>query len=104
MFEDLKGVKDVESGYAGGFVENPEYKEVKKGKTGHAEVIKISYDSSIISFKGNYSFKQELLNIFMHAHDPTTYHRQGIDSGSQYRSVVYYQTEEELRTTLILFK
>jgi peptide-methionine (S)-S-oxide reductase len=89
----MKGVSSVESGYSGGFVENPIYKEVKKGVTGHAEVIKITYNSKIISFKGTIYFFKELLYIFMYAHNPTTYHRQGIDSGSQYRSVIYHQTE-----------
>lgn len=94
IFDNLKGVKSVVSGYAGGTVKNPSYKEVCAGTTGHAEVCQITYDISIISFN-------ELLEIFWQVHDPTTLNRQGGDVGTQYRSVIFYHTEKqkEIATT-----
>jgi methionine-S-sulfoxide reductase len=83
VFEKLKGVKSVVSGYAGGTKENPTYEEVCSGKTGHAEVVKIEYDPEIISFT-------ELLTVFFAVHDPTTLNCQGADAGTQYRSVILY--------------
>ena len=87
-FTRLKGVSKVVSGYAGGQVLNPTYKEVCSGRTGHAELIEVTYDNSIVSF-------EELLEIFFLTHNPTTLNRQGNDVGTQYRSVVFYRTEEE---------
>lgn len=83
VFEELDGVIKVESGYAGGHVSNPSYKAVCSGTTGHAEVAKIYYDSTIVSF-------EKLLEVFFLTHDPTTLNRQGADRGSQYRSVIFY--------------
>jgi peptide-methionine (S)-S-oxide reductase len=83
VFQDLKGVVSVESGYSGGKVENPTYRMVCSGETGHAEVCHITYDPSKISFA-------KLLEVFWKTHDPTTLNRQGHDSGTQYRSVVFY--------------
>jgi peptide-methionine (S)-S-oxide reductase len=88
IFQRLKGVSKVVSGYAGGKVKNPTYKEVCSGLTGHAEVIQITYDPKIISYP-------ELLEVFWQTHDPTTLNRQGADVGTQYRSVVFYHTDEQ---------
>ncbi len=88
VFQRLKGVEKVVSGYAGGTVDNPTYKQVCAGTTGHAEVCQITYDSSVISFK-------ELLEVFWQTHDPTTLNRQGNDEGTQYRSVVFYHNGEQ---------
>lgn len=88
VFQRLKGVEKVESGYAGGIVKNPTYKEVCTGQTEHAEVIKITYDSSQISMK-------KLLEIFFAFHDPTTLNQQGADIGTQYRSVIFYANDTE---------
>lgn len=83
VFQELKGVKSVKSGYAGGTVKNPSYKEVCTGRTGHAEVAQIVYDPSVITY-------DELLEVFWKTHDPTTLNRQGNDIGTQYRSSVFY--------------
>jgi len=88
VFQRLEGVQTVKSGYAGGFVKNPSYKEVCNGTTGHAEVCQITYDRSKISF-------DELLEVFWKTHDPTTLNRQGNDVGTQYRSAVFYHSEEQ---------
>ncbi|NHK33095.1 MAG: peptide-methionine (S)-S-oxide reductase MsrA [Asgard group archaeon] len=88
IFVDLKGVIKVESGYSGGQLDNPTYEQVCFGSTGHAEVIQITYDSDMISTK-------DLLDIFFDIHDPTTLNRQGNDVGSQYRSVIFYHSEEQ---------
>ena len=88
VFQQLEGVEKVTSGYSGGQVKNPTYEEVCKGNTGHAECLKIEYDPSKISF-------DELLEVFWETHDPTTLNRQGNDVGPQYRSVVFYQNEEQ---------
>lgn len=88
VFQELKGVKKVISGYAGGHVKNPTYKEVCTGQTGHAEVAQITFDSSVISFK-------EILEVFWQTHDPTTLNRQGADVGTEYRSVVFYHNVEQ---------
>ena len=88
IFQRLKGVTKVVSGYAGGKVKNPSYKEVCTGLTGHAEVIQLTYDPKLISFA-------ELLEVFWQTHDPTTLNRQGADVGTQYRSVVFYHTDEQ---------
>ena len=86
----LKGVKDVSSGYAGGSKDNPTYAEVCTGETGHAEVIKIDYDSKLIKL-------EDLLTVFFASHDPTTLNRQGNDIGTQYRSIILYESEEQKR-------
>jgi peptide-methionine (S)-S-oxide reductase len=88
IFENVKGVSKVVSGYAGGKVFNPTYEEVCTGSTGHAEVVQITYDSSVVSF-------EELLEIFWQTHDPTTLNRQGADVGTQYRSVIFYHDENQ---------
>jgi peptide-methionine (S)-S-oxide reductase len=86
----LKGVKSVTSGYSGGHVKNPSYREVTTGKTGHAEAVQITYDPGQISFS-------ELLEVFWKTHDPTTLNRQGPDIGTQYRSVIFYHNEDQKR-------
>lgn len=88
VYQRLEGVEKVVSGYAGGDVDNPTYKEVCDGTTGHAEVCQIFYNPEIISFS-------ELLEVFWKTHDPTTLNRQGTDVGTQYRSVVFYHTDEQ---------
>jgi peptide-methionine (S)-S-oxide reductase len=88
IFQQLKGVDKVESGYAGGHVENPTYKQVCAATTGHAEVIQISYNPDEISF-------EELLQVFWETHDPTTPDRQGNDVGPQYRSVIFYHNDAQ---------
>jgi peptide-methionine (S)-S-oxide reductase len=88
VFQQVDGVEKVESGYAGGQVKNPTYKEVCSGLTGHAEVIQLTYDPKKVTF-------DELLEIFWQTHDPTTLNRQGADEGTQYRSVVFYHTMEQ---------
>ena len=92
QFQQLKGVTKVVSGYMGGHVPNPSYKEVCTGNTGHAEVTNVYYDPSIISF-------DELLAAFFVSHDPTQLNRQGNDEGTQYRSVVFYHSEEQKEKT-----
>ncbi len=88
VFDQVKGVQSVESGYAGGQTKNPSYREVCNGNTGHAEVIQIHYDGNIISY-------QDLLNVFFGIHDPTTMNRQGADVGTQYRSAIFYHNEDQ---------
>ena len=88
VFQQLKGVKKVVSGYTGGSTANPNYREICTGETGHAEVIQIEYEPDVISFK-------ELLDVFWHTHDPTTLNRQGNDTGTQYRSVIFYHSESQ---------
>jgi peptide-methionine (S)-S-oxide reductase len=88
MFAELKGVQSAVSGYSGGNVKNPTYKEVCSGTTGHAEVIQVIYDPSIITFA-------QLMQVFFLTHDPTTLNRQGNDIGTQYRSVIFYRNENE---------
>jgi len=90
VFQMLKGVSKVESGYAGGTKDRPLYEEVSGGNTGHAEVIRITYDPAVISY-------EDLLTVFFGSHDPTTPNRQGADVGEQYRSVIFYQDGEEKR-------
>jgi peptide-methionine (S)-S-oxide reductase len=88
VYQMLPGVKSVTSGYAGGTKENPTYKEVCAGDTGHAEVIQIEYDPKVVSY-------EKLLETFWEAHDPTTLNRQGNDSGTQYRSIILYSSETQ---------
>ena len=90
VFERLKGVYKVVSGYSGGTVENPTYEQVCTGKTGHAEVTQITYDPKVITY-------DELLEVFWKTHDPTTLNRQGNDVGTQYRSVIFYHNDEQKR-------
>lgn len=90
VFDDLRGVEDVVSGYSGGHTENPTYREVCSETTGHAEVIQIKFDSAEISFK-------EILQVFFAVHDPTTLNRQGGDVGTSYRSAIFYHNEEQKR-------
>ena len=88
VYQQLKGVAHVESGYTGGQVNNPTYEQVCNGDTGHAEVVKLSFDPQEISFR-------EILEVFFTMHDPTTRNRQGNDVGTQYRSVIYYQSSDQ---------
>lgn len=88
VFRRLKGVREVISGYSGGTVKNPAYREICAGNTGHAEVVQVVYDPLQITF-------EELLFIFWKTHDPTTLNRQGADTGTQYRSVIFYHSEEQ---------
>ncbi|MCH8550025.1 MAG: peptide-methionine (S)-S-oxide reductase MsrA [Balneolaceae bacterium] len=88
IYQRVNGVLAVESGYAGGHVENPTYNQVISGKTGHAEVAKVTFDPDQISF-------EELLEVFWHTHDPTTLNRQGADVGTQYRSAVFYNSLQQ---------
>jgi peptide-methionine (S)-S-oxide reductase len=90
VFDELRGVKSVVSGYAGGSTKNPTYEKVCGGGTGHAEVIKIDFDPTEIAFK-------DLLTVFFATHDPTTLNRQGNDVGTQYRSAIFYANEEQKR-------
>jgi peptide-methionine (S)-S-oxide reductase len=90
VYENVKGIEKVVSGYAGGHVDHPTYEAVCSGTTGHAEVVQITYDPTIISY-------EELLDIFWKIHDPTTLNRQGADTGTQYRSVIFYHDEEQKR-------
>jgi peptide-methionine (S)-S-oxide reductase len=88
IFEQLKGVTDVEVGYAGGRLQNPSYEQVSTGATGHAEVYKVTYDPKVIT-------EEDLLHVFFTVHDPTQKNRQGNDVGTQYRSVIFYANEAE---------
>ncbi|MEO0510385.1 MAG: peptide-methionine (S)-S-oxide reductase MsrA [Verrucomicrobiota bacterium] len=90
VFENLEGVKAVESGYMGGHVENPDYREVVTGRTGHAEVTRIYFDPETISY-------ETLLDWLWRSHDPTTLNRQGADVGTQYRSAIFYHSEEQMK-------
>jgi len=91
VFDEVQGVEHVESGYAGGTVANPTYRQVCGGATGHAEVVRITFDPAIVSFR-------DLLNIFFTIHDPTTLNRQGSDIGTQYRSAILYHSPEQKAT------
>ena len=88
VYRELRGVESVVSGYAGGQVRNPTYREVCSGRTGHAEVVQVSFDPNVISF-------EDLLRIFFTIHDPTTLNRQGYDIGTQYRSAIFYHNEDQ---------
>ncbi len=88
IFERVQGVHEVESGYSGGTVSNPDYKMVTSGTTGHAEVVQITFNPEVVSYL-------ELLEIFFLTHDPTTLNRQGADVGTQYRSIVLYHNEQQ---------
>jgi peptide-methionine (S)-S-oxide reductase len=97
IFENVKGVKNIASGYMGGRSENPSYKEVCTGKTGYAEVIDVEYDADEVSF-------DEILLVFFKTHDPTTLNRQGNDVGTQYRSVIFYYDEEQMEHAVNMIK
>lgn len=97
VFDQLKGVSKVESGYSGGKIANPTYKEVCSGLTGHAEVIQVTYNPEVIGF-------EDLLEVFFATHDPTTLNRQGADVGTQYRSVVFYHSEKQKQTTELVIR
>ncbi|MEY3283063.1 MAG: hypothetical protein RIR86_1076 [Acidobacteriota bacterium] len=88
VYQEVEGVTRVVSGYAGGQVENPTYQQVCLELTGHAEVVQITFDPNVVSF-------EQLLDVFFVIHDPTTLNRQGADQGTQYRSVIFYQSEEQ---------
>jgi peptide-methionine (S)-S-oxide reductase len=90
VFEQLRGVPRVESGYAGGTAADPTYRQVCTGTTGHAEVVQVSFDPAVLSFR-------EVLEVFFATHDPTTPNRQGADVGTQYRSVIFYHSPEQKR-------
>jgi len=90
-YEQLRGVTRVESGYAGGTVDEPSYRQVCSGTTGHAEVVQVTFDPATISYR-------EILEVFFAIHDPTTLNRQGADVGTQYRSVIFYHSPEQKRT------
>jgi len=88
IFGEVAGVEKAESGYAGGTVPNPTYEQVCSGRTGHAEVVQVTFDPTILSYK-------DLLRIFFTVHDPTTVNRQGADVGTNYRSVIFYHNDEQ---------
>lgn len=88
VFQQIRGVLQVEAGYAGGSVDNPKYEQICTGKTGHAEVVRLRFDPAVITYR-------ELLEIFFTIHDPTTLNRQGNDVGTQYRSVIYFYSAEQ---------
>lgn len=88
VFDQVRGVEKVHSGYSGGSIANPTYEQVSTGNTGHAEVVQLLYDPTVISFR-------DILKIFFITHDPTTLNRQGADVGTQYRSIIFYHNEEQ---------
>jgi peptide-methionine (S)-S-oxide reductase len=91
VFEELRGVESVKSGYAGGSVPNPRYDDVCTGRTGHAEVVQVAFDPAEVSFR-------ELLEVFFTIHDPTTLNQQGADRGTQYRSAIFTHSPEQAQT------
>lgn len=97
VYQRVSGVSKVVSGYAGGFIDNPSYYDVCTGNTGHAEVVEITFDESVISLRG-------ILEVFFATHDPTTENQQGNDRGTQYRSIIFYQTEFERKTIDVIVK
>jgi len=90
VYDEIKGVQGVESGYAGGHMDNPTYRAVCNGDTGHAEVVQVHFDPNVVSYR-------DLLNVFFAIHDPTTLNRQGADTGTQYRSAIFYHDDEQKR-------
>jgi peptide-methionine (S)-S-oxide reductase len=90
VYDELRGVESVESGYSGGTVADPTYRQVVTGTTGHAEVVRVTFDPEVVSFR-------EILQVFFTIHDPTTLNRQGADVGPQYRSAIFYHDEEQRR-------
>ncbi len=97
VYDEIKGVQGVESGYAGGHMDNPTYRAVCNGDTGHAEVVQVHFDPNIVSYR-------DLLNVFFAIHDPTTLNRQGADTGTQYRSAIFYHDEEQKKIAEELIK
>ena len=97
VFLEIEGVTDVASGYSGGHVKNPTYNQVVSGTTGHAEVVQVSFDPEIVSYR-------EILEVFFTMHDPTSLNRQGADVGTQYRSVIFYHSEEQRRVAEAFIK
>ena len=97
VYDEIKGVHSVESGYAGGHMDNPTYRAVCNGDTGHAEVVQVHFDPNIVSYR-------DLLNVFFAIHDPTTLNRQGADVGTQYRSAIFYHDEEQKKIAEELIK
>ena len=98
VFQEVKGVESVISGYAGGKVPGrPTYREICSGLTGHAEVIQVTFDADVITYK-------DIIVIFMTTHDPTTLNRQGADRGTQYRSVIYYHDEQQKKTAELVLE
>jgi peptide-methionine (S)-S-oxide reductase len=97
VYDEIKGVHSVESGYAGGHTDNPSYRDVCNGDTGHAEVVQVHFDPSVVSYR-------DLLNVFFAIHDPTTLNRQGADVGTQYRSAIFYHDEEQKKIAEELIK
>jgi peptide-methionine (S)-S-oxide reductase len=91
VYDEMAGIESVESGYMGGHVKNPSYREVCGGRTGHAEVVQLRIDPAIVSYR-------DILEVFFAIHDPTTPDRQGNDVGPQYRSVIFYHSDEQRRT------
>ena len=91
VFDELKGVESVESGYSGGQVRNPTYRDVCSGTTGHAEAVQVRFDPAVLSYR-------DLLSVFFGVHDPTTLNRQGPDAGTQYRSAIFYHDETQRQT------
>jgi len=91
VYDEIKGVQSVESGYTGGKKDNPTYPEVSTGMTGHSEVVQIHFDPNVVSYR-------DLLNVFFAIHDPTTLNRQGADIGTQYRSAIFYHDDEQKAT------
>jgi len=96
VFLEVRGIHSSTSGYSGGHVKNPAYREVTSGNTGHAEVIQLRFDPELISY-------EQILEIFFHLHDPTTLNRQGADVGTQYRSVIFFHNEEQEKTAREVF-
>ena len=97
VYDEVKGVQGVESGYAGGHMDNPSYRAVCNGDTGHAEVVQVHFDPSVVSYR-------DLLNVFFAIHDPTTLNRQGADVGTQYRSAIFYHDDEQKKIAEELIK
>ncbi|MBI3737508.1 MAG: peptide-methionine (S)-S-oxide reductase MsrA [Chloroflexi bacterium] len=97
VFDEVKGVHSVVSGYSGGHVANPSYREVCTGATGHAEVVEVTFDPQVVSYK-------DILNVFFAIHDPTTLNRQGADVGTQYRSAIFYHNDEQKQVAENLIK
>ncbi len=97
VFDEVKGVNSVESGYTGGHVDNPSYKAVCAGTTGHAEVVQVTFDPDVVSY-------QDLLHVFFGIHDPTTLNRQGADVGTQYRSAIFYHDDEQKAVAVQVIK
>ena len=97
VFDEMKGVESVESGYSGGAAANPSYRDVCTGRTGHAEAVQIKFDPQVVTYKN-------ILNVFFAIHDPTTLNRQGADTGTQYRSGIYYHTPEQKEIAEALIK